>query len=348
MNGEKQPATKSPAPDVIKRILKHEAVPIFLVLVAIAIVVSSVNSNFVSWMNIRNILTQVSVTGMLTLGMFLLMLSGNTDLSVAWLLTFLCCGATVLITEYNWPVVPALLALLLISVACETFMGFIIATTRLSAFIVSLGFQAMYMSFTFLITNGSERSLMDNLAWLNQFPLGVSTLVYIFVTVAIFYFLLLKYTKFSRHLYAVGCNSDAAYLAGINVTRFKISLFSINGLMVGCAAIMQMARLNSASPNMATGLEINAIAACVVGGTAMAGGKGNMLGVVVGIILLGITKNAMTMISWSPYLADFAKGIIIVLSVVISQLGVMRGNKRRVEAKMRRRLLRGEVKTDGK
>ena len=342
MNNEKKQAG-NPITDAVKRVFKHEAVPIFLVLVAIGIVVSSVNKNFTSWMNVRNILTQVSVTGMLTLGMFLLMLSGNTDLSVAWLVTFLCCGATVLITEHGWPVIVALPLLLLTSVACETFMGFIIATTKISAFIVSLGFQAMYMSFTFLITNGSERSLSNHLSWLNQFPLGLSTLVYIFIGVVILFYLILKFTKFSRRLYAVGCNNDAAYLSGINVTWFKISLFSINGVMVGLAAIMQMARLNSASPNMATGLEINAIAACVVGGTAMSGGKGNILGVLVGIVLLGITKNAMTMLSWSPYLADFAKGIIIVLSVVISQMGVIFSNKRRMETKMQRRLQRGEA-----
>jgi len=324
----------------IKKVLRNETMPLFLVFVFIAIAVSTINPNFTSWMNARNILTQISVSGILTLGIFILMLSGSTDLSVAWMLMFLCNGATVLITEHGWPVLLTLCVMFIVSIGLETLMGLIIAKTGVSAFIISIGFQAMYVSFTYLITNGSERSLSDKLSWLNKFPLGVSTLVYIFVVVAFLFYLLLKYTKFGRRIFAVGCNNEAAFLAGINVIPFKISLFSINGFMVALAATMQMARLNSASPNMATGLEINAIAACVVGGTAMAGGKGNLLSVIVGIILLGITKNTMTMLSWSPYLADFAKGFIIVVSVVVAQMSANNNRQRIINLRNQRRLQR--------
>jgi len=304
----------------VKALFKNESMALLAVLVVYAIFVSSINRNFTSWNNIRNILVQVAVPGVIAIGMFVTMLTCGTDLSVAWLLTFLSCGAVRLMTTYNVPVWAALAGLFATAVLLEGLMGFIVAKTNLNSFIVSLGFGAMYQSFSYLISDGSEMSAGRRLEKINTFVGGVSTLVFICAAVAIVVILMLKYTKYGRRMYAVGCNQDAAYLSGINIIRFKMSVFMLNGLLVGLAAVMQIARLNSASPSMGSGQELSAIAACVVGGTAMSGGKGSLVGVLIGVILLGCINNSMTMMRLSPYIADFFKGLIIVVSVVMTYL----------------------------
>jgi ribose transport system permease protein len=197
-------------------------------------------------------------------------------------------------------------------------MGFIISRTGLAPFIISLGFQSIYKSFTYFVTDGYEISAANNMKWLNQFPLGLSTLAYIFIVLSIVVSLLLRFTRFGRRIYAVGGNPEAAYLAGIDVKNFKMVVYMINGALLAICAAMSVARINSASPAMGTGLEIDAIAACVVGGTSLAGGKGNVMGVVIGVLLLGSIKNSMTIMGVNPYYSDLFKGIVIVCAVVLS------------------------------
>ncbi|MGI6005230.1 MAG: ABC transporter permease [Christensenellales bacterium] len=311
--------------DVFKATFKNETFVMLLVLIGYSLFVNSQNSNFISFNNIRNISVQVSITGVLTCGMFMTLLTVGTDLSVAWMLTFLGCGAVELTMTYNWPIWLVVITVFVVAMALEGLMGYIIAKTGLSSFIISLGFQAMYMSFAYLLSDGSMKDIGGKLDFINTFPVaGISTLVFIFVAVVLISWLLLRFTKYGRRMYAVGNNSEAAYLSGINVVRFKVSVFMINGFCVALATVMAVARLNSSSPSMATGYEIAAIAACVVGGTSMSGGKGKILSAVVGIFLLGCIKNSMTMMSLSPYYSDLFRGLIIVVAVILSQTTVFR------------------------
>ncbi len=306
-------------PNLFKRFLKHENVPILLVFIAYVIFVSCINPNFVSLMNIKNILVQVSIIGVLSIGMLFVMLSGGIDLSIAWMMTFFGCLTSFMAARGGIPVPLTILLVVGGCVGMQALMGFIISRTNLEPFIISLGFMSIYESFTYLLTDGSEIGADKKFEWLNQFPLGISTLVYIFVVILVVAYIVLRFTKFGRRLYAVGCNGEAAYLSGVDVKNFKVVVYMINGFMVAVAAIMAVARLNTASPSMGSGNEISAIAACVVGGTSLSGGKGNIIGVLIGILLLGCIKNSMTIMGISPYIAELFKGLIIIVSVVIGQ-----------------------------
>lgn len=309
------------------KLFKHENVAILCVFIIYIVVVSLINPNFISAMNIRNVLVQVSIIGVLSVGMLFVMLTGGIDLSVAWMMTFFGCVTSYLVARAELNVALTMLIVFLGCIGGQALMGFIITRTKMEPFIISLGFMSIYTSLTYLLTDGSEIPAAKKFEWLNQFPGGLSTLVYIFAAVVVVAFLILKFTKFGRRLYAVGCNSDAAYLSGVDVKNFKTVVYMVNGFLIALAAIMQVARLNTASPSMSTGNEISAIAACVVGGTALSGGKGNMIGVFIGILLLGCIKNSMTIMGINPYISDLFKGIIIIVSVIIGQAQLGKKNK---------------------
>ncbi|NLJ50254.1 MAG: ABC transporter permease [Candidatus Atribacteria bacterium] len=303
---------------LMRTFLQSDTAPIFLVFIVFIIVVGFIQPRFLMPMNIRNILIQVSITGMLALGMTLVMLSGGIDLSVGWFVSFVGCAmAYLMVAGLSIPVVVILG--IFISVLCSGVMGFIISRTKLEPFIVSLGFMIIFQGFTYLITKGSEISIGDTFKLLGRtFPLGIGMPVYVFISLAIFLGLMLKYTKFGRRIYAVGCNENAAYLAGINVKSFKLIIYIINGLLISIAAMTQLSRLGTGNPLMGSGKEIDAIAAAVVGGTALSGGKGNILGTVIGILLLGSITNAMNVIGISPHWQYVFKGAVIVVSVTVS------------------------------
>ena len=303
---------------LMRTFLQSDTAPIFLVFIVFIIVVGFIQPRFLMPMNIRNILIQVSITGMLALGMTLVMLSGGIDLSVGWFVSFVGCAmAYLMVAGLSIPVVVILG--IFITILCSGVMGFIISRTKLEPFIVSLGFMIVFQGFTYLITKGSEISIGDTFKLLGRtFPLGIGMPVYVFISLAIFLGLMLKYTKFGRRIYAVGCNENAAYLAGINVKSFKLIIYIINGLLISIAAMTQLSRLGTGNPLMGSGKEIDAIAAAVVGGTALSGGKGNILGTVIGILLLGSITNAMNVIGMSPHWQYVFKGAVIVVSVTVS------------------------------
>ncbi|NLJ37926.1 MAG: ABC transporter permease [Candidatus Atribacteria bacterium] len=303
---------------LMRTFLQSDTAPIFLVFIVFIIVVGFIQPRFLMPMNIRNILIQVSITGMLALGMTLVMLSGGIDLSVGWFVSFVGCAmAYLMVAGLSIPVVVILG--IFITILCSGVMGFIISRTKLEPFIVSLGFMIVFQGFTYLITKGSEISIGDTFKLLGRtFPLGIGMPVYVFISLAIFLGLILKYTKFGRRIYAVGCNENAAYLAGINVKSFKLIIYIINGLLISIAAMTQLSRLGTGNPLMGSGKEIDAIAAAVVGGTALSGGKGNILGTVIGILLLGSITNAMNVIWMSPHWQYVFKGAVIVVSVTVS------------------------------
>ncbi len=311
---------------MIRTFLQSDTAPIFLVFIVFIIVVGFIQPRFLMPMNIRNILIQVSITGMLALGMTLVMLSGGIDLSVGWFVSFIGCAmAYLMVAGLSIPVVVILG--ILITVLCSGVMGFIISRTKLEPFIVSLGFMIIYQGFTYLITKGSEISIGNTFKLLGRtFPLGLGMPVYVFISLAIFLGLMLKYTKFGRRIYAVGCNENAAYLAGINVKNFKLIIYIINGLLISIAAMTQLSRLGTGNPLMGSGKEIDAIAAAVVGGTALSGGKGNILGTVIGILLLGSITNAMNVIGMSPHWQYVFKGAVIVVSVTVSYYSILKSS----------------------
>ena len=310
----------------VRNIFTNESIPIFLVFIVIIIVIQIFQPRFLSVMNIRNIFMQVSITGILTLGMTFVMVSGGIDLSVGWQMSFLGClmaylinsSLTSTVTPRGIPMPIVVTIVVAVAVLSSSLMGYIISRTKLEPFIVSLGFMSVYQGLAYLISKGSERTIGEEFPYLgSRFPLGIGIPIYVFVILAVILGLILKYTKFGRRVYAIGGNPEAAYLAGIGVKNFKVIIYIINGLLVTVAAMTLTSRLHSGNPLMGTGKEIDAIAAVVVGGTALSGGKGNIFGTVIGVLLLGIISNGMNIIGIDPYWQYIFKGVVIIASVLI-------------------------------
>jgi ribose/xylose/arabinose/galactoside ABC-type transport system permease subunit len=325
---------------LIRRLSQHENSTMFLVLVLIIFVVFLIDfftsgmvlsdAKFLSGLNISNVMLQVAVTGILALGMTLVMLMGGIDLSIGWMMCFVGTAMAYMLRNYGWSGWMVVLAGVVISVFFQLLMGFIISRTKLESFIVSLGFMSIYRGFTYLITNGREITLGGKFRFLGKTSIKftptfkIYTPVLIFIILAILIWLIMKYTKFGRRIYAVGGNEKAAFLSGINVKNFKLMVYGISGLFISVATMTQLSRLGTGNPLMGQGKEIDVIAAVVVGGTALSGGKGNIWGTVIGVILLGIISNALNILSVNPHYQYIMKGLLIIISVMIGYYSSVR------------------------
>jgi len=327
----------------VGRLIHHENATMLLVLLLIIFIVFMVDfvasdfifseAKFISGLNISNILLQVAVTGILALGMTLVMLMGGIDLSIGWMMCFIGTGMAYAMRNFGMPAWLVIIAAIIVTVLFQLLMGLIISRTKLESFIVSLGFMSIYRGFTYLITNGREITLGGKFRFLGKTSIRLSpsfklyTPVMIFIILAILLWLIVKYTKFGRRIYAVGGNENAAFLSGINVNNFKLLVFGIGGLFIAIATMTQLSRLGTGNPLMGQGKEIDVIAAVVVGGTALSGGKGNIWGTVIGVILLGIISNALNILGVNPHYQYIMKGLLIIISVMIGYYSSVRATK---------------------
>lgn len=334
----------------LRRLMKQENLPIFLVLVVMIVVMYFVELfwvrngeiakvAFLKPLNVSNVLLQVSTTGILAISMTLIMISGGIDLSVGQMMCFLGTLMAYLLRTQGFSEPAMVIAGVVVAVLCQLSMGLIISRTKLEPFIVSLGYMVIYTGFTYLITNGSEITITGKFTFIGQtylyltpdFRLGLPVVLFFLLTTLMW--LVLKYTKFGRRVYAVGGNENAAYLAGINVKNFKLLLYGINGLFIAIATMALMSRTGVGGPLMGSGKEIDVIAAVVVGGTALIGGKGGLWGTVIGVLLLGIISNALNILGVSPYYQYIMRGGLIVVAVLLSYLSGQRSSSAGVAAR---------------
>lgn len=333
---------------------KHENMPILLVFIGMLIAVFLAEFLFVRGgdlsrvafvrpMNVSNVMMQVSVTGILAIGMTMIMISGGIDLSVGQMVSFIGTMTAWLIRTGGWAPGLAILFGVVVAVAFQVLMGFIISRTKLEPFIVSLGFMSIYRGFVYLITNGRELSIHGQFTFLGQTyfditqQLRIGMPVVIFVVLVIVMALVFKYTKFGRRVYAVGGNEQAAYLAGINVKNSKLIFYALNGLFVAIASLTLLSRLGTGNPLMGEGREIEVIAAVVVGGTALSGGRGDVVGTLIGVLLLGIISNALNILGVNPHWQYIMRGVLIVAAVLIGYLSSIGGNSVKVFREMRKK-----------
>lgn len=325
------------ANNLLRKISKYENLSIFLVLLFIIATVILVEFFFVRGMditkvafvkpmNISNVLLQVSVTGILALSMTIIMISGGIDLSIGQMLCFLGTGMAFLIKTLGWNGWEAAATTIVVAVIFQLIMGLIISRTKLESFIVSLGFLSIYRGFTYLITNGREITVEGKFTFIGKtylnitqnFKIGMIVIIFILLTFLVWF--LLRYTKFGRRVYAVGGNENAAYLAGIGVKNFKLLLYGINGVFIAIATMSQLSRLGVGSPLMGQGKEIEVIAAVVVGGAALMGGKGTAWGTFIGVFLLGIISNALNILGVNPHWQYVMSGLLIVFAISLTYI----------------------------
>lgn len=304
---------------------------VFLFLILLVIFFASQNPRFLTIRNLFNILTDVSIYGVMAVGMTLVILTAGVDLSVGAILA-LCamCGAAAIKgtgdTRSETPDPNKFFGLswliaLLICVGLGTLVGFIqgkVSTKfRIPPFIVTLGGMTVWRGATLLIGAGSPISGFDaNYSWWGSGSLfGVPVPVLVFLIVTIVGYVTLRYTPYGRRVYAVGGNPEAARLTGLRVDRIVTSVYAIMGFLAGLAGFIQSARLSSAEATAGLGFELTVIASVVIGGTSLMGGVGGIAGTIVGTLLIGVLLNGLVILNVNPYFQQIIIGVIIVLAV---------------------------------
>lgn len=295
-----------------------------LIALIILIVLSAIASeHFLNPRNITNVLRQVSYTGIIALGMTFVIIAGGIDLSVGSMVALI--GVLVLmLLNYlgdSWlAVFVAISAAMVIGAFLGAINGLLTTKGKITAFVATLATMSIFRSLTLYISDAGEMVSTNS-----HYPdigggyfLAIPIPVWVFFALAIIGHILLRHTAFGRHVCAVGSNAKVATYSAINVTRVYFYTFVIVGFTVGLSAVMLSSRLNSISPGDA-GLfyELDAIAAVVIGGTALTGGKGTLWGTVIGAIILGIINNMLNLIGVSPYLQGAVKGLVIIIAVLM-------------------------------
>ena len=285
-----------------------------LVLVVMVIVAGILEPTFLSVRNITNVFRQISVNGLIAIGMTFVIISGGIDLSVGSLTCLL--GILVIAMQQTIHFLPAIIVVLALGFGIGALNGMSIAK-GMPAFIMTLATMTSIRGVAYLLSNGQPVSgTQEGFNLIGQGYVGILPLpVLIYIGMVVLAFFVLMKTRFGRGVYAVGGNAETARLSGINVRRTTILIYAISGLMVAIASIVVTARLTSTNPTLGDGYELDAIASVVIGGTAMTGGEGSVLKTVIGALIIGCLSNILNLMDVSPYMQQVVKGLIIFLAV---------------------------------
>ena len=292
-------------------------------LVLICVIFAVIAPRFASYANFTNILTQISINTVISVGMTFVILLGGIDLSVGSVLALSTIVAGMTISHKALPVgaaIPlAVTASMAVGALCGLFNGFISTRWRIHSFVVTLGMLNIARGAALQISD--SRTIFSFPAVFNRFGtetvFGIPIIFIMALALVIIGGFVLGKTVFGRMLYAIGNNEEAVRLSGHNTSGYKIAAFTLCGASVGVAGIMYMLRLNMASPILGVGFELNAIAAVVIGGTSMMGGKGSLIGTFLGASIIGVLNNGLLLLGMGDFARQIVTGLIIVAAVVI-------------------------------
>ena len=292
---------------------------IIFVLILLVAVFAMLSPRFLSPDNIFNILRQVSIVGIISVGMTFVMLTGGIDLSCGSIVGASCVGAALLMTKANMH--PGLACGIM---ACfGTVLGlanaFFISQFKVPPFIATLGMMTSVRGIAYIITGGLPVfGFNRSFTVLGQGYLGVVPIpVIVMIGVFAFGIIFLAKTRLGRHIYGVGGNEEASRLSGVHVKKIKYLVYGLAGFMSSLAGVVLLARVNSGQPNAGTGYEMDVITGVVLGGVSMSGGQGRLIMVVVGVMIMGILTNGMTMLTINEYVQQFVKGMVLIGAVAL-------------------------------
>lgn len=292
-----------------------------IALLLLIVAVSFLSPNFFTVDNFFNILQQTSINAIIAVGMTLVILTSGIDLSVGSLFALTgAVAASIIGMEIN--VYIAVIAVLALGTAIGAFTGVIVAKGKVQAFIATLVMMLMLRGVARVYTKGESINLgySDSAMAFEWFGIGhlfgIPAPIWLMVLVFLAAWYLLNYTRLGRYIYAVGGNESATRLSGINVDRIKIIVYALCGLLAALASMVEVARLSTASSNAGEGYELEAIAAVVLGGTSLAGGRGRIMGTLIGALIIGFLGNAMNLLGISANYQLIVKAIVILLAVL--------------------------------
>lgn len=293
---------------------------IIFVLILLIAVFACLTDRFLMPNNIFNILRQSSIVGIISVGMTFVMLTGGIDLSCGSIVGASCVGAALLMTAAKpWHPVLACVVMVAFGTILGVANAFFIAQLKVPPFIATLGTMTSVRGIAYIITGGLPVfGFNRSFTVIGQGYVGVVPIpVIIMVVVFAFGIIFLNKTRMGRHIYGVGGNEEAARLSGVNVKKIKYLVYGVSGFMSSLAGVVLLARVNSGQPNAGTGYEMDVITGVVLGGVSMSGGQGRLIMVVVGVLIMGILTNGMTMLTINEYVQQFIKGLVLIGAVAL-------------------------------
>jgi ribose transport system permease protein len=287
-------------------------------LLLLCVALSFATDSFLSFRNFLNILDQITVLGIMAVGMTFVILIGGIDLSVGSVLALAMMVLGYLNVEAGLPMSVAICGALAAAAICGAVSGLLITEFKVPAFIATLAMMSIARGVANMITNGSQ--IIGFPSWFNMsaiiryggfLTMTVAVMLIVFVVALLYQ----RYRRGGRELYAIGGNPEVARLAGINVKRSTVMVYVVSALLSGLAGILLAARLDAVQPSSGVAYELDAIAAVVIGGTSLAGGTGGVGGTIIGVLIIGVLRNGLNLLGVSPFLQAVIIGAVIVMAV---------------------------------
>jgi ribose transport system permease protein len=304
---------------ILKFLVKHNTIFIFILLVIFSAFISDV---FFTSVNLSNLLKQVSGIGIISIGMLLVILTGGIDLSVGSMVALLAVIFAILVNTVILPL--AILLTIIIGFSLGSIAGYLVAFQKMAPFVATLALMTIARGLGFIYSKGSPITFktpggefMSNFA--NNSTLGIPNIAIVFFLIVIFAMVMLRYNVFGRLIIAIGSNEEASRLSGIKVNKYKFLVYAISGALAATAAVIVASRTNLGSPNMGMAWELDAIAAVVIGGASLNGGKGTAINTLMGVLILGLIGNILNLLNVPSYPQQVVKGAIIIFAVLLQR-----------------------------
>ncbi len=292
---------------------------VLIALIALCVVIEIINPVFFSATNLIKVLRQFSSIGIIAVGGAFVIVTGGIDLSVGSFMAFGAVGIAKLISMGMEPIL-ALILMLVISGGCGLVSGTIIVRLSLNPFIVTLAMMNIMAGVTYLISNGIPIAFDNYLNFLGGNIGRIPVSIFVMAGVMIVGGIVLSKTEYGRKVFAVGGNEKAARLSGISVARVKCSVYALTAVLATLAGVISCANLNSGDVSTGSGYELNVIAACVIGGCSLDGGRGSIIGVFIGAAILGVIKNGFVLLMIPASWQTITTGAVIILACVLDQM----------------------------
>ena len=280
---------------------------------------------FMTTINMRNVLLSVSVLGILAAPSTLLLISGNFDLSIAS--NAAMCGVAVAMVADNHSTALAIFVAVIAGLLAGALNGLLVSGLGIASIIVTLGTFQAYRGIARLMANGQTIRLRGEIDFITGRIIGIPTQVILFIIITAITMFVVRYTRFGRAVYAIGSNLIAARLAGIRQRPTVFVLFLVSGVMAALAGLILASQLDAASPNAATGDELKVVAAVILGGASLSGGRGTIIGTLLGVLILGVLQNGLTLMSVTSFWRDVATGTVLIAAVGLDRVRVMLGGQ---------------------
>jgi simple sugar transport system permease protein len=327
--------------NTIIAIIKRREAILALIIAALVIIISSLTPIFLTYENITNILKSYTVLGIFSLGILMVIISGGVDVSFTAIAQVVQYAVVYLLLRCTWGNIGiALIMAIALGTLMGLFNGFLIYHYNMPAIIITIATQSLFYGLMYVITHGKLLYEVPSYFWTladakiftlaRDSHIGLSVVTVIWFCMALVISLLLRYTILGRSIYLVGCNKTAARRVGINILKTTLFIYGVTGAISAVASIIHVSIVQTVIPNSIVGQEMQVIAAVVLGGASITGGKGSVSGTVLGVLLFSILSNSLTLLKISSYWYNVFIGVIIIGSIIINAVQEIQQRKNMV------------------